>query len=123
MEYDVKNIIEKANNGEGLTVEEIIIYKQNVKPQIQHYGKYGSLAKKYIEEHATWKQITLAGQLPEYLHNIDKQADDLYEIMYAKLSKLERYKMTGNYLEDVKKVSEMQRLIEEEILNEIVYVD
>lgn len=43
--------------------------------------------------------------------------------MYAKLSKLERYKMTGNYLEDVKKVSEMQRLIEEEILNEIVYVD
>ena len=41
--------------------------------------------------------------------------------MYDKLSKDEKYKQTGNYLEDVRRIKEMQDRIEEEILNEIVY--
>lgn len=52
-----------------------------------------------------------------------KAANDLYDVMYEKLSKDERYKRTGNYLEDVRRREEIHRLIEEEILNEIVYVD
>ncbi|MCM1297682.1 MAG: hypothetical protein NC311_19265, partial [Muribaculaceae bacterium] len=75
--------------------------------------------KKYLEETGTdW----LIADIPTYLHNVDKQAEELYETMYAKLSKNEQYKRTGNFLEDLRRQSEMQRLIEEEILNEIVYV-
>ena len=61
--------------------------------------------------------------LPEYLHNIDRQADELYESMYAKLSKDERYKRTGNFLEDYRRQTEIQQIIESEILSELVYVD
>ena len=43
-------VIRKANSGEGLTVEEIKIYNANVKPQKHVYGKYGTLAKKYLED-------------------------------------------------------------------------
>ena len=45
------------------------------------------------------------------------------ETMYAKLSQDERYKRTGNFMEDYRRQTEIQRLIEEEILSELVYVD
>ncbi len=116
---NAQRIIAKVERGEGLTVEEIKVYQANVKPVKQVYGKYGTLKRKYLEEKGIdW---TIA-DLPTYLHNVDKQADELYETMYAKLSKDERYKRTGNFLEDLRRQTEVQRLIEEEILNEIVYV-
>lgn len=61
--------------------------------------------------------------LPEYLHGIDRQADELYETMYAKLSKDARYERVSDFMENYRRQTEIQRLIEEEILNELVYVD
>ena len=116
---NAQKIIAKAERGEGLTVAEIKVYQENVKPVKQVYGKYGTLKRKYLEEKGTdW----IIADLPTYLHNIDKEADELYKDMYARLSKDERYKRTGNFLEDLRRQTEMQHLIEEEILNEIVYV-
>ncbi len=60
--------------------------------------------------------------LPEYLHGIDRQADEIYETMYAKLSKDERYKRTNDFMKNYRRQTELQRFIEEEILNELVYV-
>lgn len=112
--------LERKTEEEGLTVEEVMEYRKLIKP-VQHiYGKWGTLAKKYLED--TGIDWTIAN-LPEYLHGVDKAADELYDIMHEKLSKDERYIRTGNYLEDVRRIGEIQRLIEEEILNEIVYVD
>ncbi len=112
-------VIRKANSGEGLTVEEIKIYNANVKPQKHVYGKYGTLAKKYLEDKGIdW---TIA-DLPEYLHGVDKAAEELYGVLWDKLSKNEGYCRTGIYLEDVKRINAMKQVIEEEILNEIVYV-
>ena len=119
---NVEEIIKKADLGEGLTVEEIKIYQQAVKPKKHVYGKYGTLAKQYIEEHNFGKLLSLAGQLPEYLHGVDKAAEDLYDAMWDKLSKSEQYRRTGNYLEDVKRINAMKQVIEEEILSEIVYI-
>ena len=51
------------------------------------------------------------------------RADELYETMYAKLSKDERYKRTGDFMEDYRRQTEIQKLIEEEILAELVYVN
>ena len=119
---NAQEIIAKADRGEGLTEEEIRAYREAVKPVKHTYGKYGTLAKKYLEEENVGKYWAIEN-LPEYLHGIDRQADELYESMYAKLSQDERYKRTGNFMEDYRRQTEIQRLIEEEILSELVYVD
>ena len=119
---NASEIIAKADRGEGLTAEEIVLYNKTVKREKPVYGKYGTLALKYLEEHNVGKYWAIEN-LPEYLHGIDRQADELYEAMYEKLSKDERFKRTGNFLEDYRRQTEIQRLIEEEILAELVYVD
>ena len=118
---NVEEIIRKAEANEGLTVEEIKIYQEAVKSKKHVYGKYRTLAK-YIEEHNFGKLLSLAGDLPEYLHGVDKAAEDMYDVMWDKLSKSEQYRRTGNYLEDVKRINAMKQVIEEEILSEIVYI-
>ena len=116
---NVEEVIKKAESDEGLTVKEIKIYQKAVKPVKHVYGKYGALAKRYLEDKGIdW---TIAN-LPEYLHGVDKAADELYETMYEKFSKEERFKKSDDFMENLKRETEMQRLIEEEILNEIVYV-
>ena len=112
-------VIRKAEAGEGLTVAEIKVYQKAVKPEKHVYGKYGTLAKKNLEDKGIdW---TIA-DLPGYLHGVDKAAETLYDDMWNKLSVCEQYRRTGNYLEDVKRINAMKQIIEEEILNEIVYV-
>ena len=116
---NVEAVVKKAESNEGLTVKEIKVYQKAVKPVKHVYGKYGTLAKQYLEDKGLdW---TIAN-LPEYLHGIDKAADELYETMYEKLSKEERFKKSADFMENLKRETEMQRLIEEEILNEVVYV-
>ncbi|MDE7439103.1 MAG: TnpV protein [Clostridia bacterium] len=120
---DREALLRKADNDEGLTVEEIIEYGKIVKPVPHVYGKYGTLAKQYLEEHAVGKYWALGGELSNYLHGIDKAADELSYTMYKKLSATEKYKRTGNYMKYVRRINEMQRLIEEGILTELVYVN
>lgn len=116
---NVEAVIKKAESDEGLTVKEIKVYQKAVKPVKHVYGKYGTLAKRYLEDKGIdW---TIAN-LPEYLHGVDKAADELYETMYEKFSKEERFRKSEDFMGNLKRETEMQRLIEEEILNEIVYV-
>ena len=116
---NVEEVIKKAESDEGLTVKEIKVYQKAVKPVKHLYGKYGTLAKRYLEDKGLdW---TIAN-LPEYLHGVDRAADELNETMYEKFSKEERFKKSADFMENLKRETEMQRLIEEEILNEIVYV-
>lgn len=98
---DKEAIMRKAEADEDLTEEEIKVYQSEVKPKEQRYGKYGTLAKQYIEEH--------------------ERAQDLYDTMYEQLSKKEEFKRTGDYMEDVRRLTEMQRIIDEAILTQIVY--
>ena len=118
---NAKQIIAKADRGEGLTAEEVAVYQQIVKPVKHVYGKYGTLAKEYLEKHNPAKLWGLAGDLSEYLHNIDKQADDLYNVMYERLSQEEEYKKTGEYLTDLQKETTIRQIIDETILRQVVY--
>lgn len=104
------------------TVEEVIEYRKTHPPVKHVYGKYGTLAKKFLEEHNPAKYWAME-DVPEYLHGVDKAASEMWDVMYEKLSCDPRYKRTGNYLEVVRRENEIKSLIEEEILNEIVYVD
>ena len=111
----------KAEAGMGLTVEEVRVYQRLVKPVKHVYGKYGTLAKKYLEEHNVGKYWSIV-DLPEYLHRVDAAADRMWTAMYEKLSKSDKYRKTGEFMHDLRAQEEMHRVIEEEILNEIVYV-
>ncbi len=113
-------LIAKADRNEGLTVDEIKKYNKLVKPKEHAYGKYGRLAEQYLEQQGT---LWLIQDIPSYLHGVDKAAKRMYDVLEKKLSKLDEYKRTGDYLEDVHRINAMQKAIEEEILNEIVYVD
>lgn len=115
-----QQVILKAKRGEGLTVEEVKIYQKALKPEKHVYGKYGTLKKKYLEDKGVdW----MIADLPTYLHGVDKQASELYDTMFAKLIKDERYKRIGEFMEDYRRQTEIQKLIEEEILIEIVYTE
>lgn len=116
-----EEILEKAAADEEMTVEEIMQYREIVKPKVQTYGKYGTLAKEYLEKHNPSKLWALAGDLPEYLHNIDKQADELYNVMYERLSQDEKYRKTGDYLTDLQKETTIRQIIDETILSQVVY--
>ena len=115
-------ILKKAEAGQGLTVEEIKVYQSLVKPTSHIYGKYGTLAKKYLEEENPGKYWSIEN-LPAYLHGIDKAADRMFEAMYAKLSASDKFKKNGDYLHDLRVETEIRSIIDSEILKEIVYVD
>ena len=53
---------------------------------------------------------------------MDAAADRMWTAMYEKMSKMEKYRKTGEFMHDLRVQEEMHRVIEEEILNEIVYV-
>lgn len=87
-----KRLLEKVTEGKDLTVDEIKRYHQLVQPQKHVYGKYGTLKRKYLEDKGLdW---TIA-DLPAYLHGVDKQAEDMYNVLYAKLSPLSAVQADG----------------------------
>ncbi len=115
-----RQLLAKAEAGEGLTVDEIKRYQKLVKPQKHVYGKWGTLKRKYLEDKGIDWTIE---NLPEYLHSVDRQAEDMYYVLYAKLSQNPLYKRTGEFMEDYCRFTALQHAIEEEILNEIIYVE
>ena len=115
-----KELLKKVENDDDLTVDEVKRYYQITKPKKQVYGKYGTLKRKYLENIGLdW----MIANLPEYLHGVDKQAEDMYNVLYAKLSNSEQYKRTGNFMEDYRRLTALQHAIEEEILNELIYTE
>ena len=115
-----KELLAKVEADEGLTVDEIKRYQRLVKTCSHVYGKYGTLKRKYlIDKGIDW---TIAN-LPEYLHGVDKQAENMYNVLYAKLSANPLYKRTGEFMEDYRRLTAMQHAIEEEILHEIIYTE
>ena len=86
----------------------------------QLYGKYGTLKRKYLEDVGLDWTIAI---LPEYLHSVEKQAEDMYNVLYAKLSKNASYERTGNFMEDYRRLTALQNAIEEEILHVLIYTE
>ncbi|MDE6613183.1 MAG: hypothetical protein K2K28_01330 [Clostridia bacterium] len=115
-----KELLAKAETNDGLTVKEIKRYQKLVKPQQHVYEKYGTLKHKYLEDKGLdW---TIA-DLPTYLHCVDKQAEDMYNVLYAKLSLSPLYKRTGEFMEDYRRLTALHHAIEQEILSETIYTE
>ena len=115
-----RQLLAKIEANEGLTVDEIKRYQKLVKPQKHVYGKWGTLKRKYLED----KGIDWAiANLPEYLHGVDRQAEDMYNVLYAKFSQNPLYKRTGEFMEEYRRLTALQNVIEEEILSELIYTE
>ncbi|MDE6000891.1 MAG: TnpV protein [Clostridia bacterium] len=115
-----RQLLAKVEEGEGLTVDEIKRYQKLVKPQKHVYGKWGTLKRKYLEDKGIDWTIE---NLPEYLHGVDKQAENMYNVLYAKLSQNPLCKRRGEFMEDYRMITALQHVIEEEILNELIYTE
>ncbi len=113
-----KELLAKVEADEGLTVDEIKRYQELVKPQKHVYGKWGTLKRKFLEDKGI---VWTIENLPEYLHGVDRQAENMYNVLYAKLSQNPLYKRTGEFMEDYRRLTALQHTIEEEILNELIY--
>lgn len=118
-----EEIIRKYKNGEDITVEEYERYMRLGIPEEESepLGMYGKILDKLIEEHCWIKSVVMGADYYDFLLSIDKRANELYDVMDEKLSKDERFKMTGNYLEDVRRLQAKKDLIHEEIMNEVIY--
>ena len=115
-----KQLLAKVEADEDLIVDEVKRYYQITKPQKHVYGKYGTLKRKYLENIGLdW----MIANLPEYLHGVDKQAQDMYNLLYAKLSESEQFKRTGNFIEDYRRLTALQHAIEDEIRHELIYTE
>ena len=113
-----RQLLAKVEADKGLTVDEIKRYQKLVIPQKHVYGKWGTLIRKYLEDKGIDWTIE---NLPEYLHGVDRQAEDMYNVLYAKLTQNPLYKRTGEFMEDYRRLTALQHAIEEEILNELIY--
>ena len=113
-----RQLLTKVEANEGLTVDKIKRYQKLVKPQKHVYGKWGTLKRKYLEDKGIDWTIE---NLPEYLHGVDRQAENMYNILYAKLSQNPLYKRTREFMEDYRRLTALQHAIEEEILHELIY--
>lgn len=118
--FTKRQLLAKVEAGEGLTVDEVKRYRQLVKPQKHIYGKYGTLKSKYLEDKGVDWTIE---NLPEYLHGVDMQAENMYNVLYAKLSQNPLYKRTGAFMEDYRRLTALQHAIAEEILRELIYTE
>ena len=113
-----RQLLAKVKADEGLTVDEIKRYQKLVKPQKHVYGKWGTLKRKYLEDKGIDWTIE---NLPEYLHGVDRQAEDMYNVLQVKLLQNPLYKRTGEFMEDYRRLAALQHAIEEEILHELIY--
>ena len=67
-------------------------------PFTHWFYSFGELCRyKYLEDKGLDWTIE---NLPEHLHGVDKQAEDMYNVLYAKLSHSPLYKRTGEFMED-----------------------
>ena len=113
-------LLAKVEANEGLAVDEIKRYQKLVKPQKHVYGKWGTLKRKYLEDKGIDWTIE---NLPEYLHGVDRQAEDMYNVLQAKLSQNPLYKRTSEFMGDYRRLTALQHAIEEEILHELIYTE
>lgn len=72
---NIAEVMAKADRGIGLTVNEIKVYQANFRPIHHVYGKYGTLAKQYLDDKGTLWTIQ---DIPALLHGIDSAAERRY---------------------------------------------
>ena len=92
-----------------------------------HYGKYGHLRKRFLQEHcpALYAQLSLTGKLVPHLNEVDAACTEMVERVAENMAKAEgvteALKET-NQMEWVRRTSSIQNRAEEATLRDLIYV-
>ena len=91
-----------------------------------HIGKYGLLHCDYIKQHkrGTYTTLLTEGRLNAHLHEIDVQANEMVEVIVAKLAREHGTDEELKASDALKWVAEMNNIkvsAEEIILREVIY--
>lgn len=92
-----------------------------------HYGKYGHLRKRFLQEHhpALYAQLSLTGKLVAHLNEVDaacmEQVERTAENMVKAEGITEALKET-NQMEWVRRMNSIQNRAEETALRDLIYV-
>ena len=92
-----------------------------------HYGKYGHLRKRFLQEHrpALYAQLSLTGELVSHLNEVDaacmEQVERTAENMVKAEGITEALKET-NQMEWVRRMNSIQNRAEEAALRDLIYV-
>ena len=86
-------------------------------------SKYGSLAKKYLQDSnpVKYQSLTLDGELMAYLHSIDKAAIERHMTIKAQLEKTTPKPPQGDTLAVIQYHRKIQDTAEEIVLAELIY--
>lgn len=96
-------------------------------PGMEHeIGRFGRLHLKYLKEHKrlTHTELFTSGRLNDYLHDIDIQAQDMFDRLvrrYAESQDVTELLKANNQMMWVGRMNNMRACAEEVVLNEIVY--
>ena len=121
-----KRIYDKTN-GLNYTLQGDYYFPELIiKEEETTYGKYGILRKNYLKEHKSgyYQYLILTGKLTEHMNQIDKEAVEQVEILVKQMA--ERYGVTEemreeNWMEWVRRMSEIKKVVEERTLLEMIY--
>ena len=92
-----------------------------------HYGKYGHLRKRFLQEHrpALYAQLSLTGKLVPHLNEVDAACSEMVERAAENMAKAqgvtEALKETDQ-MEWVRRMNSIQARAEEAALRDLIYV-
>ena len=92
-----------------------------------HYGKYGHLRKRFLQEHrpALYAQLSLTGKLVSHLNEVDTACTELVERVAEEMAQVEgiteALKETDQ-MEWVRRMNSIQNRAEEAALRDLIYV-
>ena len=91
-----------------------------------HYGKYGLLRKRFLQEHhkGYYTALLLRGKLTEHLNQIDDAANARVDFLASQMQQRQHIDETLKVHDQIAWIREMNNIycaVEEIILNEIIY--
>lgn len=91
-----------------------------------HYGKYGLLRKRYLQEHhkGYYTALLLRGKLTEHLNQIDDAANAHMDFLVSQMQKqlhLDESLKSRDQMVWVREMNNIYNTAEEIVLNEIIY--
>ena len=89
-------------------------------------GRFGRMHHEYLKKNkrALYTQLLTSGKLNEYLHNIDTQAQEMYELLmkqYVKKQGITEQLKVENQMEWVGRMNNIKACAEETVMNELIY--
>jgi len=89
-------------------------------------GRFGRLHFKFLKQHKkiTYTNLLTSGKLNQYLHDIDIQAQEMFEHLikeYAERQGVTEQPKAERQMEWVGKMNNVRACVEEVVLNELIY--